>query len=213
MNWIQCSSSSQISPPIPSSPLLPTERKSKWRFFIVPTIIFILIVAAIGFSSYLFLIHPSSTGNASSRATFSQYGMSIQYPSNAQMQVEGVPKQDKANASDGAITWIWNSGDTSLVLSWVNSSTMNYNIGFNSAFSGLQGRYQNVSIIGTGSTSFGGENWQYQTYKFDSNGVTYYVTYAACTYLSEHRLYLLGFLDTANTTLNSLDDWGNTFHG
>jgi len=193
---------------IPPVQPVKTPRSARNVLLVIAVVIVVVIIAVASSGFLAGLIG----GSSKSRQTWQQYGMSIQYPAGVNTLYTGVLDQ-QADAASGEAEWLWNGANTLLDLAWVTTS--NYNI-----TAGLQGIYQkilaassNVVIVDQGTLTMAGNTWQYQTYSYVHNGGSEYATYAVTYYTSSGRLYALGFTDTSDTTLASLQSYGSTFTG
>ncbi len=173
---------------------------------VVAFAIVIVAVAAAGF------IYGLSGGSSPSRQTWQQYGMSMQYPTGVKAQYSGVLNQ-QADSASGEVEWLWNGANTGLDVAWVSTTSYNLTAGLQAIHNLLLSKASNVLITDQGTTTFAGHSWQYQTYSFVENGQTGYATYGAAYFNSSGRAYVIGFVDTSNTTLASLQSYGNTFTG
>jgi hypothetical protein len=169
-------------------------------------VVSIVAIAAIGFASGLL----SPAGGT--RGTWQQYGMSIQYPSGVKTQYVGVLNQ-QADMASGEAEWLWNGGNTGLIVSWITTATYNSTAGLQGVDNALLAKATNVVLTDQGNATMAGQSWRYQTYSFTYNGTPGYATFAVTYFGSSGRAYVLGYIDASSGTLASLEGYGNTFTG
>ena len=138
--------------------------------------------------------------------------MSIQYPGGVKTQYVGVLSQ-QADMASGEAEWLWNSGNTGLVVSWITTTTCNSTAGLQGVDNALLTKATNVALISQGNATKAGRTWRYQTYSFTYNGTPGYATSAVSYYGSSGRAYVLGYIDVSSGTLVSLEGYGNSFTG
>ena len=138
--------------------------------------------------------------------------MSIQYPGGVKTQYVGVLNQ-QADMASGEAEWLWNSGNTGLVVSWITTTTCNSTAGLQGVDNALLTKATNVALISQGNATKAGRTWRYQTYSFTYNGTPGYATFAVSYYGSSGRAYVLGYIDVSSGTLVSLEGYGNSFTG
>jgi len=172
----------------------------------VAFVVSIVTIAAVGFASGLF----SPSGGT--HETWQQYGMSIQYPSGIKTQYVGVLDQ-QADITSGEAEWLWNGGNTGLVVFWIMTTTYNSTAGLQGVDSALLTKATNVVLTDQGNATMAGHLWRYQTYSFTYNGQPGYATFAVTYYEGSGRAYVLGYIDASSGTLASLEGYGNTFTG
>jgi hypothetical protein len=149
---------------------------------------------------------------APSRGTWQLYGMSINYPGGVNAQYVGVLDQ-QADPGSGEIEWLWNAGNTGLILVWVTTQSYNSTGGLNGIRSYLASSASNVVLTDQGTIVMAGHSWQYQTFSFAHDGVSGYSTFAVTYYSASGRAYALAYVDTGSGTLSSLESYGGTFSG
>jgi hypothetical protein len=146
--------------------------------------------------------------------TWTQWGMSIGHPWGLTAQGQGVYQQ-LATSESGIVTWTWNGGNTSLYLEWIPASASNYSSGFQGVPVRLQSNtVTGITAVGQGNVSMAGATWEYRSERLTfGGGSTIYVTSASSYYPSSQRGYIVAYVDTNPNTLESLETYGNTFHG
>lgn len=169
---------------------------------IIIAIAIIVVVAVVGIY-YLGSLSPSTQ-------TWQQYGMSIQPPAGVQAQYSGILEQE-ANSGSGTVQWVWNQSKTRLALSWVNTTSIDYDNSFEAIYQSLLAVATNVTVPDDGTTTMAGLTWQYVTFQFNQSGYTNYQTSALTFDSANGRAYELDFIDVNPSTLNSLMSYGNTF--
>jgi hypothetical protein len=167
---------------------------------VVAAMVFYAIGAATG--------TPSSNG----RQTWSQFGMSIQYPSGVQVHYVGVLNQ-QADSSSGEAEWLWNGANTGLLVLWVTTPTYNITAGLRAIQSGLLSSASNVEQTGQGNLTIASHFWRYLTLSFTTNGVNGYATFAGTYYAGSGRAYFLAYFGTSSDTVQNLQTYGGTFSG
>ena len=145
-----------------------------------------------------------------STQTWQQWGMGIQSPAGVQAQYSGILDQT-ANSGSGTVQWVWNQGTTRLALSWVNTTSIDYDNSFEAIYQSLLVVATNVSVVDDGTITMAGLTWQYATFQFEQSGYTNYETSALTLDSTNGRAYEMDFIDVNPTTLNSLMSYGNTF--
>jgi hypothetical protein len=181
--------------------------KSKRKLMVVSITIVLAVAAVTGF--YLLLpSHPP----APSQQTWQQWGMSIQYPPGTNPQYQGVNEQ-QATPQSGQVSWLWNSGYTSLGLLWMNGTTYNYTTGFQGIFQRFAAVFSNSTVTDAGSMTMAGHVWQYETLKGSYQSSITYASYAIDVYPTSQRVYIMIYTDTMPDTLGALASYGNTFSG
>ena len=176
-----------------------------WKIIVI--VIAVVVVAIVG---YVFLTGFIGTSNPATTQTWSQYGMSMQYPSGLQAKYKGVFEQ-QATSDSGTVYWVWNQTKTTLALTWVHTPSFSYSAGFDGIYDLLCSIATNVTLIGQGTTTMAGSTWQYQTYQYNQVGLINYESCAIYFDSTNGRAFEIDFVDTNPTTLNSLIVYGNTF--
>jgi hypothetical protein len=184
--------------------------KSKRNLMVVFIIVVVAVAAATGF--YLLRPSPPPAPSAPSQQTWQQWGMSIQYPSGVSPQYQGVDGQ-QATPQSGQVSWVWNSGYTSLGLLWMNGTAYNYTAKFQAIFNKFSTVFNNVTVTDAGNMTMAGHLWQYETLKGSYQSSTTYASYAIDVYPASQRVYIMIYTDTAPDTLAALASYGNTFSG
>ncbi len=170
-------------------------------------VVSILVIAVAAAALGLF-----GTGGDGGRETWTQYGMSIQYPSGVNAQYLGLLNQQADNAS-GEVEWLWNSGDTGLILLWITTNHANATTGLEAIQSALLAHATNVTSTDQGNATIAGHSWEFRSYGFQYNNIAGFATFALTYYTSSGRLYALGFIDTTADTLTQLETYGASFTG
>jgi hypothetical protein len=172
----------------------------------------LVLPVALNPESTTFLSGSITISTKSNGTTFSQYGITIQYPSGASER----PGIQQNSDQSGLMQWFWNGGSTYLALMWTNDSNV-ISGGYAAFFSGTQLSLSNNTIVSSGNITIDGQVWQYETFHYypsdESSSQSLYETAAAALYKSEGRLYSLTLSDTTNDTLSKLQYWASTFVG
>jgi len=195
-----------MSAPSAVAPSQPAKESHLLRNILVAFVVSVVVIAAVGFASSL--LSPTWGTNE----TWQQYEMSIQYPSGVKTQYVGVLDQ-QADMASGEAEWLWNGGNTGLVVAWVTTTNYNSTAGLQNVGNALLTKATNVVLTEQGNVTMARHSWRFQTYSFTYNGSPGYLTLAVTYYGSSGRAYVLGYIDATSGTFASLEGYGNTFTG
>jgi hypothetical protein len=100
----------------------PKRKLPLWRYAVIAVIIALVILF---FAFYalprLSNASPTSTFSEIGTSTFNKYGIIMQSPSGVQPNIQGMGANPVSD-SGGQVSWIWNNGQSGLVLVWTNAA-------------------------------------------------------------------------------------------
>jgi hypothetical protein len=180
---------------------------------LVITLLIITVSSVLVGANFGNLTNPTLPAKAPNTQQWSQWGMSISYPTGLSAQYKGALGQQTTNSS-GEVYWSWNRAQTGFGLVWGTTSTSTYNPneGFHRIYEGL-GANATVVQLDLGTATMSGHSWEYRIYSLTLKGVTFYVAVAISYYQSSGREYALYFEDANTNVLSSLEYYGATFIG